>query len=364
LGLQVSETLDERRDFYKSTQAAAKFTKRLHNMFHDWLLVVAAYNCGPSPVLRHLSKTGGKSFWDIKQYLPKETQNHVMAFIAASVYYDKNSKVLDLGFLPKETKNITKKDMGTAVAKNKKTSKEVAPTPAPADDEDDLAIDVEEAGTPGLQILPEEAAQVITLKIKGPYNLESIAEILDCDLNKLRRWNPKFNEQTAVAGSLVKLSIPSNKLDVFLIQKEKILSACIKNPIKVSGNTVFIPQKGAAKPIETPNAKNIPAASIKPNAVINNAPTTKPILAKTQIAPIAKPALEAKQIDKKIEPTIASTPKAIEPKISKQKKSYIVKKGDNLNSIAEEFGLSVAKLMELNKLKKGAIQPGQSIIVE
>ena len=369
LGLQVSETLDERRDFYKSTQAAAKFTKRLYSMFHDWLLVIAAYNCGPAPVLRHLNKTGGRSFWDIKQFLPKETQNHVMAFIATSIYYDKNSKVLDLGNLPKDAKLITKNDLGKGgVVKTTAKQKTEDAIPVNDDADNDLAIDADDNGKSLQQILPEEISQVITLKIKGAYNIESIATVLDFDLNKLRRWNPQFNEQTAVPGTLVKLTIPAAKLDAFLIQKDKILSASLKNPIAKSGNTIYINKPKTAVPNDiktiataTPNTESrVITVKKEEPAIKKNNTITEP---KTAVAKadnknaVDVNKIEAKKLDKD---PIAK----IEKPTKNGKKIYTIKAGDNLNEIAEQFGMTVARLMDINKLKKEVIIPGHTLYLE
>ncbi|MCC7029445.1 MAG: lytic transglycosylase domain-containing protein, partial [Chitinophagaceae bacterium] len=71
LGLRVDAGVDERMDFYKSTQAAAKYLKQLYGMFNDYLLVIASYNCGPAPVIRAINSGAGRSFWDIKGRLPK-----------------------------------------------------------------------------------------------------------------------------------------------------------------------------------------------------------------------------------------------------------------------------------------------------
>jgi soluble lytic murein transglycosylase-like protein/LysM repeat protein len=350
LGMQVTELQDDRRDFIKSTQAAVKFTKRLHNIFHDWLLVVAAYNCGPAPVIRHLAKTGSKSFWDIKQYLPKETQNHVMAFIATSLYYDKNSKVLDLGNLPKNAKAITPKDLGSGIAKKKTDTKKSTPKTNLQNtntDESDLAVNNdEEVDTNNPQILPEEVGQTITLKLKGAYNLEAIADVLECDVNKLRRWNPKFNEQAVLIGNQVKLMIPSSKIDAFLIQKEKILKQSLTHPNVTSTAAIFEKQNK-----ET--AKNNIATPLTPN-------NTKMLSLEER-----KRILLA-QLDKKVKPTehIEEAKQLISEKKRIEKKTYIIKKGDNLNQIAEQFGMTIARIMEINNLKEQLVVPGHKLFLE
>jgi membrane-bound lytic murein transglycosylase D len=87
-GLKVSGKVDERKDFFKSTHAAAKYLKQLYSRFNDWLLVVASYNCGPNKVARILEEKAGKTFWDIQKYLPLETRNHVKKYISMQYIFE------------------------------------------------------------------------------------------------------------------------------------------------------------------------------------------------------------------------------------------------------------------------------------
>ena len=83
-GLQINSLVDERRDPVRSTQAAVRFLKALYQMFGDWNLALAAYNCGPGNVRKAISRAGGKrDFWDIYYYLPRETRSYVPLFYAA-----------------------------------------------------------------------------------------------------------------------------------------------------------------------------------------------------------------------------------------------------------------------------------------
>jgi membrane-bound lytic murein transglycosylase D len=88
LGLKVSSKYDERKLAYKSTVAAAKYLKDLYSQFGDWLLVIAAYNCGPLPVMNAVKKSGSKNFWAIQYYLPKESRFHVQRFIGIHYYFE------------------------------------------------------------------------------------------------------------------------------------------------------------------------------------------------------------------------------------------------------------------------------------
>lgn len=94
-GLTINSLVDERRDPYLSTEAAARFMKDLYNIFQDWTLVIAAYNCGPGNVNKAIRRSGGKrNYWDIYYYLPRETRGYVPAFIAAAyvmTYHEKHN---------------------------------------------------------------------------------------------------------------------------------------------------------------------------------------------------------------------------------------------------------------------------------
>lgn len=93
-GLEVNTLLDYRRDPLKATDAAARHLKDLSDAFFgDWVLAMAAYNCGAGNVKKAILRSGGKiNFWDIYRYLPKETRNYIPAFYGAwyaMSYYDK-----------------------------------------------------------------------------------------------------------------------------------------------------------------------------------------------------------------------------------------------------------------------------------
>ncbi|MCK4747337.1 MAG: transglycosylase SLT domain-containing protein, partial [Bacteroidales bacterium] len=84
-GLTINSMVDERRDPVESTHAAARFMRDLYGIYGDWILVIAAYNCGPGNVNRAIRRSGGKrDFWDIYYFLPRETRGHVPAFVAAT----------------------------------------------------------------------------------------------------------------------------------------------------------------------------------------------------------------------------------------------------------------------------------------
>jgi len=83
--LKVNSYIDDRRDPVKATMAACQYFKDMYRIYNDWLLVIAAYNCGPGNVNRAITRSGGKTnFWEIMPYLPAETRGYVPAFIAVT----------------------------------------------------------------------------------------------------------------------------------------------------------------------------------------------------------------------------------------------------------------------------------------
>jgi membrane-bound lytic murein transglycosylase D len=91
-GLTINSLVDQRRDPIASTHAAARFLADLFDIYNDWTLALAAYNCGPGNVNKAIRRSGGRrNFWDIYYYLPRETRGYVPAFIAATYtmnYYE------------------------------------------------------------------------------------------------------------------------------------------------------------------------------------------------------------------------------------------------------------------------------------
>lgn len=94
-GLENNSLVDERRDPIKATWAAARYLKDMYDIYHDWNLVIAAYNCGPGNINKAIRRAGGKTdYWEIYRYLPRETRGYVPAFIAANyvmTYYCKHN---------------------------------------------------------------------------------------------------------------------------------------------------------------------------------------------------------------------------------------------------------------------------------
>ena len=92
LGLKITDEVDERLHIYKSSAAAAKYLKQLYAEFGDWLLVIAAYNSGPAKVARAINLSGYRSFWQLQNFLPAETRNHVKRFVSVLYFFEEQNK--------------------------------------------------------------------------------------------------------------------------------------------------------------------------------------------------------------------------------------------------------------------------------
>ncbi len=195
MGLTVNGKRDDRTDWFKSTNAAAKYLTYLHNQLNDWLLVVAAYNSGPTLVMRAIERTGSRNFWDIKKYLPRETQGHVLAFIATASIFEKMKQYIGPGQLPSDFK-FGNEEQGTGVAKSVEPPKPL--------------------------FTKEELERMAIVRLNEPVNPELLFAELGIDRKVFEKWNPDYELFTlaAYAEDFYRLRIPKDKLDNFVEKKE------------------------------------------------------------------------------------------------------------------------------------------------
>lgn len=195
MGLKVSSKNDDRTDWFKSTTAAAKYLNTLYKDLNDWLLVVAAYNSGPVPVNRAIQKTGSRNFWDIKKYLPRETQGHVLAFIATASIFENMRNFIGSGTLPDDFK-FGEEDASAVAAL-------VPPKP---------------------QFTEEELKSMAIVRISDPLNLELMAEELNIDKKLLKKWNHDYELflYGTYSSEFYGLRIPKEKLEGFIEKKQMI----------------------------------------------------------------------------------------------------------------------------------------------
>jgi membrane-bound lytic murein transglycosylase D len=187
-GLILNSQTDERTDFTKSTQVAAKLLKELYNEFGDWLLVIAAYNGGVTRVKQAIAKAGSNNFWDIQYYLPEETRNHVKKYIATHYVFENNGGITTL------------------------TAKEVQ-----------QYFNV--LATPRSEVRPIDSS-VCVIEVSGRYNSALICKHLQILPAYFNQLNPGFSTQLA-AGKKYLMYLPANKKILFETMKQQILEQSI-----------------------------------------------------------------------------------------------------------------------------------------
>lgn len=189
LGLEVNHHRDERRDLYKSTIAAAKYLTDLYNQFDNWLLVIAAYNCGPGGVMKAIDQSGSTNFWDLKQYLPQESQRHVMKFLATAYILDRFASFFGVDKSTLFGNDFTPSSDNTSFVNT-----------------NNLAV----------------------LQISGKYSLPVIAKFLSMSITELNKLNPGFDNLLAGSSGTYDLRLPPDKMVVFKDKKNTILNESVE----------------------------------------------------------------------------------------------------------------------------------------
>ncbi len=183
---------DERTDYYKSTVVAAKLMKELYEEFHDWLLVVAAYNGGPARLKRCIKKAGSRSFWDLQYFLPEETRNHVKKFIGTHYAMEGSG------------------GWTTLTAAEIKEVKANIPNQASQNN-----------------LNATDTLNTSTVYIGGRYNSVIVANGLLMNIQAFNQLNPGF-DKTLAEGKQYLLRLPTDKRALFESTKQQLLSTSVR----------------------------------------------------------------------------------------------------------------------------------------
>lgn len=180
----------DRSDIYRSTQAAANSLARMYNKYHDWITVLAAYNCGEGNIAKAMSKAGSTNYENYYIYLPDETTNSIKKYINACYATG------ELDDLFRNSKN----------RKTTSTPKTSQPKKMIASQNEVIASD----------------PSLLETQINSGYDLETIANYIEVELSDIIKWNPditnKLRDQTEVTFYL-----PPQQMAIFEGNKNKIL---------------------------------------------------------------------------------------------------------------------------------------------
>ncbi|RYG12686.1 MAG: LysM peptidoglycan-binding domain-containing protein, partial [Chitinophagaceae bacterium] len=311
-GLNMDNFVDERKDPIQASYAAAAYFRDAYEELGDWLLAIAAYNCGKGNVNRAIAKAGSRNFWDIRKFLPKETSNYVPAFIAA-VYVMKYAPIHQI---------VTKPNAFTF-----KTD---------------------------------------TIQVKNFVALADVAQSINHTEETLVALNPSYKKKivngTDIAPKRIVIPRPEH-------QYYEPLFAVLNNDIEIDREIILAStddvrdlRKKAQPKKKTPNAnivlhKVLPGQSLtaianKYNVEVKDLKVWNELKVVT-IVPGQKLKVYRDTVQAKF------TPKA-----KASFANYKVKQGDTLSGIAEKFdGITVASLKAANGLKSAKITEGMVLKV-
>ncbi len=377
MGLEINSLVDQRRDPYLSSDAAARYLKQLYNSYGDWSLAIAAYNCGPGNVNKALRRAGGgkKDFWEIYPFLPRETRDYIPAFIAANyamTYYNHHNISPALASRPivTDTVHVNKRVHFQQIS-------------------DVMGISMDE-----LRILnPQYRTDVIPGDIH-PYalvlpNIQAYCYIANEDsiVNHNAELYARRDVVEPSTGATVTSGDGGQYVEEVIVKYHKVRRgenlASIARRYGVSQKSIRRTngigrrvRRGQTLRINTIKRRYVPApAQADSTATADNKPQVAATEAKDSIIPetkaneTAEPTAQTRQVtdamsnakdkDKDKKKERKNSRKKAESKPVKHK----VKSGENLTKIAKRYGVTVDQLRSANNISGDDIRAGQTLTI-
>jgi len=317
-GLNVSSYIDERCDPYKATVAAAEYLKSLYTMFGDWQMVLAAYNAGPGTISKAIRRSGGKkTYWEIRPYLPTETQGYVPAFIAANYVMNYGAEHNIYPAVPRKT-----------------------------------------------------YFEVDTVVVKEQMNFEQVSQALGITTEEILYFNPQYRKNIIPSGGNA-ICLPKNKIGIFL-NNEQAIYAAIHAQQKESD--VIVAEVKRTHTVKS--GEKLSTIARKYGVTVAELKTWN-YVGKKGIRPGKKLVVyvrEQKTTPKRIEMTEPGLVAATSTESSDSKQlaentpaKYVyhkVRKGESLFGIAKKYDVDFKDIKELNNLKSNSLKYGQLLKIK
>lgn len=309
-GLEINSLVDERMDPRKSTRAMCEYFKDMYALYGDWMLAIAAYNCGPGNINKAIRRAGGKQdFWEIFPYLPRETRSYVPFFIAAFYsmeYYREHGIRPSAIHIPIATDTVH-------IARRCTTSELAEMT--------DVQLDTIELLNPMYKkgIIPgNQHPQVIVLPSQAAIDFAAEKEKYFAH----RPTPERFSETTEETESTTEE--PTAEKQVYRVRRGDSLARIAK--------------KYHVTAAQIREWNDLSSSSIHPGQRLT-------IYTGAKVA-------QSSSTSKK---SHTAAPKT---------RYYTVKKGDTLSGIASKYkGVTVSKIKRANNLRSNSIRPGQRLII-
>ena len=377
-GLHIDSFVDERLDPVKAAEAAAQYLQDSYEIFGDWNLAIASYNCGAGNVNKAIRRSGGKrAFWDIYPYLPRETRGYVPAFVGAlytMTYYKEHGIKPEAIEMPAhvDTFRITKMLHLRQVSDL---------TGAPLNELKDLNPQYSH------EIIPGNNREYI---LRLPYNYTN-AFIDHEDSLYRHKADEYFNPvtlkkiQDGADGERIVYRVKSGDYLGRIASRHRCTVAQIKRWNNLTSNNIRVGQRlviyrGGSAPASASSSSS--SSSAQPTSAPANA-TTYTVKSGDVLGKIAErhgctvAQLKAwngltsnnirvgqKLIVSAAASSSASSPQTSAPAAAQSGEytSYTVKSGDSFYSIAKNYpGVSAQDIMNFNGLSSSKIQPGMTI---
>lgn len=332
--LEVNSMVDERSDPHKSTTAAVRYLKTLYEIYADWNLVIAAYNCGPGNVNKAIRRSGGLTdYWTIYPFLPRETRGYVPIFIAATYVM---SHYADHGICPGEAE---------------------------------------------IPILMD------TLVVNKNLHFQQISDILNISIEDIRQYNPQFkNDIIPGLHKPYSINLPLSKATAFIANQDTIYNHRANELLthrKIAGIEVTESGGGSSLTHKVKRGDTLGGIARRYGVTVNqlkqwNGLRSNNINAGRSLR-VSNPALalkKKKEVEVKIEePKISEESSIIQSsngltQIVKSKKAelkntyYKVKRGESLTSIAKKQNVSVSELKDWNNISSNKLTVGSNLLIK
>ena len=331
-GLDENSYIDERMDPEKATDAACRYLKQLYGIYGDWNLALAAYNAGPGNVNHAIRKSGGKTtYWEVRPFLPAETQGYVPNFIAAAYMMTYHA---EYNIIPMEAKIHN--------------------------------------------------AQLDTMCVKSGIHMQTISKLVDWELTEIQSLNPvykttyipKMMPARCVTGPMDKIGLLVSfedslyKLEEAIYNPKPIIITPVVNQDTTQKDSLAVIASPAdtlqTNPPSTANlmyhkvksGENMRQIALRYNVSIEQLMEWN-ALRTTNIYVGQKLTIYTNQTQVQVTPAPTPTPP---PPV---KKYYTVRPGDTFGKIAQRNNLTQAQLQRLNPgVKVNSIDIGQRIRIK
>lgn len=315
-GLHIDSFVDERLDPVKSAEAAAQYLQDSYEIFGDWNLAIASYNCGAGNVNKAIRRSGGKrAFWDIWPYLPRETRGYVPAFVGAlytMTYYKEH------GIRPE-------------------------------------AVEI--------------PAHIDTLKINKQLHLRQVADLTAAPLEELKNLNPQYRHEIIPGESREYiLRIPYEYTNAFIEYEDSVYRHKAEeyfNPVTIKkikdgadGERIVYRVKNGDYLGRIASRHRCTVAQIKRwnNLSSNNIRVGQRLVIYRGGTSSGSASASASSAPAKPQSSSAAP--------ASGGSTYTVKSGDTLSGIANRNGVTVAQLKQWNGLSGNNIKVGQKLKVK